>query len=110
VYWRAYTHCNVAALSNRLPLYDELCNRTINFHCGCLKSKNCIIRNLTNYTMFDEGAQSPHGRNIRFICSKFSLSFSVFSKITCHTEVTFLFQRIDTTDYMISIQVVLTFC
>ena len=43
--------------------------------------------------MCAEGAQSPHGRNIRFICSKFSLSFSAFSNMTCHTEVTSLFQR-----------------
>lgn len=94
--WRVprNTHCNiVAALSNRLPLYDELCNRTINFHYGCLKSKNCVIRNLANYMMCDEGAQSPHGRNIRFICSEFNLSFSAFSKLTCHIEVTSFFQR-----------------
>ena len=33
----------VAALSNRLPLYDELCNRTINFHYGCLKVKTVLF-------------------------------------------------------------------
>jgi hypothetical protein len=94
--WRIphYTHCNiVAALSNRLPLYDELCNRTINFHFGCLKSKNSVIRNLANYTTCDEGAQSPHGRSIRFICSEFNLSFNAFSNINCHKEVTSLFHR-----------------
>jgi hypothetical protein len=94
--WRVprNTHCNiVAALSNRLPLYDELCNRTINFHYGCLKSKNCVIRNLANYMICDEGAQSPHGRNIRFICSEFNLSFSAFSNISRHIEVKSLFQK-----------------
>jgi len=94
--WRVprNTHCNiVAALSYRLPLYDELCNRTINFHYGCLKSKNCVIRNLANYMICDEGAQSPHGRNIRFICSEFTLSFNAFSNINCHKEVTSLFRR-----------------
>jgi len=94
--WRVprNTHCNiVAALSYRLPLYDELCNRTINFHYGCLKSKNCVIRNLANYMICDEGAQSPHGRNIRFICSEFTLSFNAFSNINSHKEVTLLFRR-----------------
>jgi len=58
------THCNiVAALSNRPPLFDELCSRTINFHYSCIQSKNNVIRNLINYTVCDEGAQSPHGRN-----------------------------------------------
>ena len=45
--------------------------------------------------MCDEGAQSPHGRNIRFICSEFNLSFSAFSKLTCHIEITSFFQRIE---------------
>ena len=87
------THCNiVAALSNRLPLFDEFCNRTINFHYCCLKSKNIIIRNLTKYTLCDEGAQSPHGRNIRYFCSEFNLRFIMFSNINHHKEITSLFQ------------------
>ena len=32
-------------------------------------------------------------RNIRIICSEFNLSFSAFSKLTCHIEVTSFFQR-----------------
>ena len=82
----------IAALSNRLPLFDEFCNRTINFHYCCLKSKNTIIRNLTKYTLRDEGAQSPHGRNIRYLCSEFNLRFSVLSNINHHKEITSLFQ------------------
>ena len=93
--WRVprNTHCNiVAALSNRLPLFDEFCNRTINFHYCCLKSKNTIIRNLTKYTLCDEGAQSPHGRIIHYLCSEFNWRFSMFSNINHHEEITSLFK------------------
>ena len=82
------THCNiVAALSNRLPLFDELCSRTINFPYSCSRSKNNVIRNLINYTVCDEGAQSPHGRNIRYLCSTFNLKFISFDNVNCHKDV-----------------------
>ena len=43
--------------------------------------------------MCDEGAQSPHGRNIRFICSEFNLCFNAFGNVFCHAEVISQFQR-----------------
>ena len=90
------THCNiVAALSDRLPLFDELCSRTINFHYSCLKSKNMLISNLVRYTvrLSDDGAQSPHGRNIRFLCSEFNLKYSSFDNIACHKDIASLFHN-----------------
>ena len=73
-------------------LFDEFCNRTINFHYCCLKSKKTIICNLTKCALCDEGAQSPHVRNIHYLCSEFNLRFSMFSNINHHKEITSLFQ------------------
>jgi hypothetical protein len=94
--WRVprNTHCNiVAALSNRLPLFDELCSRTINFHYNCVKNKNSVIRNLIKYTLCDEGAQSPHGRNIRYLCSVSNLEFKSFLDVNCHRKMVSLFRN-----------------
>jgi hypothetical protein len=94
--WRVprNTHCNiVAALSDRLPLFDELCSRTINFHYSCLKSKNTLISNLVRHAVSDDGAQSPHGRNIRYLCSEFNLKYSSFNNIACHKDIVSLFRN-----------------
>ena len=56
------------ALSDRLPLFDELCSRAINFYYSWLKSLSKLISNLVKYPVSDDGAQSPHGRNIRYLC------------------------------------------
>ena len=74
-------HSNiVTALSSKLPLYDELCRRVVNFHFACLNSDNNIIRRLCRYLVSSDSAQSPHGCNIRHISEKFSLPFRCFSE------------------------------
>ena len=74
------TNCSLTALSSKLPIYDELCRRVVNFHFACLNSDNNIIRCLCRYLVISDSAQSPHGCNIRHISEKFSLSFHCFSE------------------------------
>jgi len=39
------THCNILPLlSNVLPIYDEICELTVNFNLSCLNS-NCVLVN-----------------------------------------------------------------
>ena len=71
----------------------EICYRTINFHYSCLKSKNTLICNLVKFAISDDGAQSLHGRNIRFMCGEYDLQYSSFSCIHCHRQMTSLFHN-----------------
>lgn len=66
----------VSALSGRQPMFDELCVRIVNFHFTCLSSRNRTVSELTRLTMADEGAQSHHGRNLRFISSIYNLKYN----------------------------------
>jgi len=66
----------VSALGGKIPLFEELCCRTLNFHFSCLNSHNNVICNLARYTVAEDWAQSPHGRNLRFLCMEFNLPYS----------------------------------
>ena len=77
------THCKVVtALSGKLPLFEELCSRVINFHFRCLDSPNALVRFFTKYCISNTGAESPHGGNIRLICTKYNLPYiSLFDSV-----------------------------
>ena len=57
-------------------MFDELCVRFFNFHFTCLCSRNRTVSELTRLAMADEGAQSHHGRNLRFIFSIYNLKYN----------------------------------
>lgn len=66
----------VSALGCNRTLFDELCNRTLNFIMFCLKNRNCnntanfIVRN----SLFYCRSLSPLGRNFSLISSRYNFN------------------------------------
>ena len=77
----------VNALGGRLPLFEELCSRLINFHYSCLASKNTLVAYLARNSLSDGGAQFSHGNNIRFLCRKYSFDYSRMSDCNSRLDV-----------------------
>jgi len=77
----------VTALGVRLPFFEELCSRFINFHYSCLASKNTLVACLARNSVSDVGAQFSHGNNIRFLCRKYYLDYSLMSDCDSRLDV-----------------------
>jgi len=58
------THCNILPLlSNVLPMYDEICKRTVNFIKSCINSDCVLVNRLTYRGIHFEQMRSPIGRS-----------------------------------------------
>jgi len=74
------THRDIVdVLSGRLPFFEEMCFRFVNFHFSCLTSKNSLVAGLARNCVGDAGAQYLYGNNIRFVCCKYSFDYSLMS-------------------------------
>ena len=73
------SHSNLLfALCSKIPVFDELCKRVMNFHFTCLKSTNSAVRFICHHSMFDAPARSPHGRNLLYLSSRYKLDLCAF--------------------------------
>lgn len=68
------THCSILpVLSSSLPLFDEICCRTIKFINKCLKKDSTLVKFVSNYGVFFGRSLSPIGRNVLSCCSRYDL-------------------------------------
>jgi hypothetical protein len=59
------SHSNLLFAScSKIPVFDELCKRVMNFHFTCLKSTNSAVRFMCHLSVSDVPARSLHGRNL----------------------------------------------
>jgi hypothetical protein len=77
------THCSILpVLSSSLPLFDEICCRTIKFINKCLKSDSTLVKFVSNYGVFFGRSLSPIGRNVLSCCSRYNLSLFDIDALT----------------------------
>ena len=81
-----------SALGDSLPLHDELSRRVLKFHFTCLDSYNPVVKFVCKHALYGGRAQSPHGRNIINLCTRYSWSIE-----RCHDseQMHFLSSRIE---------------
>ena len=64
----------ISRLSGRLPLFDEICKRTLSFMHGCTNSSNKIVKHVSIYSISFGQAQSVLGMNGLYSCDRFSIN------------------------------------
>ena len=93
------THCEiVSSLSGKQQIFEKLCQRMINFHYACICSYNLAIKSIAEDIVSNIGAQPPHGRNLRFLCGKYDLTFKNFCEAGERGKATSLLRRRNTPD------------
>ena len=62
-------------LSRCLPLFDEICARSMKFIIACLSSDSSLVRAVANYGIFHGMQNSFLGRNAAFCVRRYSCRF-----------------------------------
>ena len=62
---------NVSLISNALPIFDEICRRTMNFLHSCLYSESDLIRHVVFFGITVSRMNSVVGRNASFCCDRY---------------------------------------
>jgi len=66
------THCYLLPLICRcLPVFDELCRRSINFARSCVSHKSKLISQIASYGIHFARCKSPMGLNILFCADRY---------------------------------------
>ena len=65
-------------ISNTLPIFDELCKRSVRFISSCLLSSNNLVRSISKYSVLYAKYNSLPGSNVLLCCSKYGWSISSF--------------------------------
>jgi hypothetical protein len=69
------THCYLLPLiSQCLPVFDELCRRSINFARSCATHESQFIRQIASYCLHFARCKSPMGLNILFCADRYQTS------------------------------------
>ena len=75
------THCYILPLLCKcLPVYDEVCRRSVNFLRTCISHSSKVVRCVANYGIFRGRCDSPAGRNVLHCMYRYSATlFDVLS-------------------------------
>ena len=69
------THCNLLPLiSNCLPLFDEICRRSLHFIRTCINHKSSLVRYVAHYGVFYARSLSILGQNVDFCAKRYDLA------------------------------------
>ena len=88
------THCYLLPLiCNCLPVFDEICRRSINFARDCISHESNLIRQIASYGIFHARSASLLGQNMLFCIDRYrspvnSLLYSSFNIITSYFNST----------------------
>jgi hypothetical protein len=86
-------------ISGCLPVFDELCRRSMNFVRSCLSHDSRIIQFVANYAVTHARSQSFLGRNVLFCarCYKFPVSSTIYDELVSFDTLinSFLHSSID---------------
>jgi hypothetical protein len=79
----------VNALNDKIPIFDELCSRTISFVASCITSCNVTVRNVAHYACTVGLALSPLGRNALFLSGRYNLTVDQlkYEKQVCRSHL-----------------------
>ena len=69
------THCYLLPLiCHCLPVFDEICRRSINFVRACLSHESDLIRQIAAYGVYFARSESPLGHNVLFCAERYRAS------------------------------------
>jgi len=69
-------------ISGCLPVFDELCRRSMSCVCSCLSNDSYLIRFVANYTVVHTRSQSFLGRNILFCAHRYNFSVNICNMLS----------------------------
>jgi hypothetical protein len=68
-------HCFILPLiCNCLPVFDEICRRSVNFTRACVSHESSLIRQVATYGIIFARSESPLGRNAMFCAERYHSS------------------------------------
>ena len=88
------THCYLLPLiCNCLPVFDEICRRSINFARACISREPGLIQQVASYGIYYARSESPLGQNMLFCADRYrstlnNLLFSSFQIVTSYFDNT----------------------
>jgi hypothetical protein len=91
------THSYLLALiSNCLPIFDEICRRSLNFVSRCILEGNALTRFIVLHGLYFARGFSMVGQNVMFCMQRFRcLTNCLFSQSVSHTVRSWTLQSID---------------
>jgi len=98
--WKLHqqAHCFLFHLvSGCLPMFDELCRRSMSFVCSCLSHDSYLIRFVANYTIVHARSQSFLGHNVLFCAHRYNFSVNICNRLNSFDNLvkTFVHNSID---------------
>jgi len=76
-------HCFLLYLiSGCLPVFDELCRRSMSFVRTCLSHDSYLIRFVANYTVVHARSQSFLGHNVLFCAHRYHFSVNICTRLS----------------------------
>jgi len=66
-----------------LPVYDEICGRTMNFVRSCLYHQSSVVKSVAWYSVLHGRYSSPIGRNVLLCLQRYKCTFYDF--LSCHS-------------------------
>ena len=78
------THCYLLPLLCQcLPVYDEICGRTMNFVRSCLYHQSSVVKSVAWYSVLHGRYSSLIGRNVLLCLQRYKCTFNDF--LSCHS-------------------------
>ncbi len=100
------THCYLLPLiCDCLPVFDEICRRSINFARDCISHESSLIRQIASYGINQARSESPLGRNMLFCADRFStplnsLLFSSSKSVSSYFNSTVADDQLRTSSFL----------
>ena len=81
-------HTEIVNLLNKnVPLFDDICKRSLKFIQLCMTSDNRVMNFIARHRMFYSRMLSVVGRNIQLCSERFKLSVSKLIDLKCNLHV-----------------------
>ena len=100
------THCYLLPLiCNCLPVFDEICRRSINFVRDCISHESSLIRQIASYGIHYARSDSPLGLNMLFCTDRYcshlnSLLFNSFKSVNSYFSSTIVDAQLRTSSFL----------
>jgi len=80
-----------------LPVFDELCRRSMNFVHSCLSHDSYLIRFVADYAVVRARSQSFLGHNVLFCAHRYNFSVNICNRLSSFDNLvkSFLLNSID---------------
>jgi hypothetical protein len=100
-------HCYLLHfLTVTLPIFDEICKRSVRFAIACLNSRSHLVREVAWHGIVHRGYSSLLGTNFMFCCRRFGWQFDdlLLGRVSLHNDsfVNFCSQGIDNVQWHVA--------